>query len=59
MRSEHEWHSLTLAELEKEIEIRLELHGHMVGTLYPGIVLNEVARLGMLKAAKFNTGPVA
>ena len=58
MKREQDWPSLTVAELEKEIMIRLKLHGDMVGTLYTNILLGEVARLGLLKAAKLH-GPVA
>ncbi len=58
MKREQEWSSLTVAELEKEITVRLKLHGEMVGVLYTSILLDEVARLGLLKAAKLY-GPVA
>ncbi len=54
MKSKGNWPSLMISELEEEIAIRLKLHGEMVGTLYPGIILNEVALLGQLIADKRN-----
>ena len=52
MKRKEEWPSLSISELEEEITIRLKLHGDMVGTLYPGIVLGEVAALRELKAIR-------
>lgn len=52
MKTKEEWPSLTMDEIENEIHIRAKLHGEMVGTLYPSILLNEIAQLGHLKAYK-------
>lgn len=48
--SETAWPSLTYAELEDQITLRGKLRGQMVGTLYPDILLGEIARLGHMKA---------
>ena len=56
MKSEKDWPALSFSELEEEMDIRRALHGDMVGTLYPGILLGEISRLGLLRAAKRETG---
>lgn len=41
MKPRHEWATLHVDELEKQIEIRKNLLNQMVGTLYSGIVEDE------------------
>ena len=40
-----DWLVLADAELEAEVDIRLELHSRMIGKLYPAILLGEVSEL--------------
>lgn len=42
MKSRNEWPLLDLCALEAEITIRKVLLGQMVGTLYPGVLADEI-----------------
>jgi len=50
MKPRHEWESLHVDELEKQIEIRNDLLNQMVGTLYSGIVQKECYDLRVMVA---------
>jgi hypothetical protein len=50
MKRRDQWFSLTVDELEKEIEIRNNLLNQMVGTLYSGIVEEECYDLRVMVA---------
>lgn len=49
LTSRNEWNTLTLEDIESEIESRHELRGQMVGTLYPEILLQEIHDLRLLE----------
>jgi hypothetical protein len=52
MKNKSQWMGLDLVELEEEVTIRLKLHDEMVGTLYPGILRDEIAQLRTIIAEK-------
>lgn len=47
---------LPVDDLEKQINIRIELMNEMVGSLYPGIVYDEILKLRYLIRDRKRTG---
>jgi hypothetical protein len=45
MKDRNDWTRLSDSQLETEINERIKLVDQMVGTLYPGILRNEIAEL--------------
>jgi hypothetical protein len=45
MKDRNDWPLLSDSQLETEINERIKLVDQMVGTLYPGILRNEIAEL--------------
>jgi len=52
MKSRKDWPGLTPEEIDAEVEIRIDLIGQMVGSLYPSILSDEIYDLRELKKEK-------
>lgn len=50
LQPQENWKNLTTVELEEEVNIRLDLYEKMVGTLYPRVLLDQIAELRYLIA---------